>query len=108
MQGPVPVQAGEAALDAHPHAGHPQPAGVIDGGAGDDVIAGRGGIDILKGGLGSDTLSYAGSAAGVIVALDGNNPASVTGGDAAGDTATDYNFYTKRALLAGVLTATTR
>lgn len=44
--------------------------GLIYGADGDDIIEGRGGADNLVGGLGKDTLSYANSAAGVIVDLN--------------------------------------
>lgn len=62
----------------------------VDGGAGDDVVDGGTGTDTLKGGAGSDTLSYSNSSSAVTVTLDGANPASVTGGDANGDTATNF------------------
>src|SRR3954447_72162 len=43
----------------------------LDGGAGDDILAGSDGSDTLNGGDGNDTASYAASAAGVQVVLDG-------------------------------------
>jgi Ca2+-binding RTX toxin-like protein len=70
---------------------------MIDGGAGNDTISGGAGSDTLSGGAGSgDTLSYAGSSAGVTVNLTAN---TASGGDATGDkisgfenvTGTDYN-----------------
>lgn len=54
----------------------------LDGGAGNDTLVGGAGADRLLGGGGVDTASYAASAAGVTVTLDG--PAG-SGGDAAGD-----------------------
>ncbi len=61
-----------------------------DGGVasdGDDLIEGGAGADVMDGGAGTDTLSYAGSSAGVH--LDFENVA-LMGGDAAGDTATNF------------------
>jgi Ca2+-binding RTX toxin-like protein len=55
---------------------------LLDGGAGNDMLVGGAGADRLLGGAGVDTASYAASAAGVTVTLDG--PAG-SGGDAAGD-----------------------
>ena len=52
------------------------------GGAGDDVLEGGSGADLLDGGAGFDIASYAGSSAGVRVALDGSLR---DGGDAVGD-----------------------
>ena len=49
---------------------------------GDDILEGRGGADNLDGGSGVDTVTYQGSAAGVVAHLDGTAGA---GGDAAGD-----------------------
>jgi Ca2+-binding RTX toxin-like protein len=63
---------------------------IIDGGLGDDIIFGGAGVDILIGGTGLDTLSYFKAADAVTVTLDGKNAASVSGGDAAGDTATGF------------------
>lgn len=65
----------------------------VDMGAGDDVVEGGAGADDLDGGEGGetngDTLSYAGSDAGVTVSLRVGAPAP-TGGDAAGDTITNF------------------
>ncbi len=58
---------------------------MLTGGAGDDVIEGSAGADMVTGGDGIDALSYASSAAGVIVRL---NTGVVEGGDADGDTFT--------------------
>uniref|UniRef100_UPI00260C08C0 calcium-binding protein n=2 Tax=unclassified Novosphingobium TaxID=2644732 RepID=UPI00260C08C0 len=55
---------------------------LLEGGAGDDTLTGGGGADTLDGGSGLDTASYAGSAAGISVALDGTIG---QGGDADGD-----------------------
>ena len=58
----------------------------IDGGAGSDLVEGGSGADILTGGTNSfagDTLSYAGSSAGVSINL---LLGLASGGDAAGDT----------------------
>jgi Ca2+-binding RTX toxin-like protein len=74
-------------------------ANTIYGADGDDIIEGRGGVDRLVGGLGKDTVSYANSAAGVIVDLNWQgetlangeidtgkvDPGAQTGGDAQGD-----------------------
>ena len=57
----------------------------------DNVIEGGAGTrDILDGGDGIDTLSYEGSGGPVDVALEDNAPATVSGGDAAGDRATNF------------------
>jgi Ca2+-binding RTX toxin-like protein len=62
-------------------------ANVLTGGAGDDVLTPRGGADTLQPGevneVKGDTLSYAGSPAGVTVNLGAG---FVTGGDSEGDT----------------------
>ncbi len=56
-----------------------------------NIIEGRGGADVLVGGLGTDTVSYANSAAAVTVDLTrlsfmpGLNGSQISGGDAAGD-----------------------
>ncbi len=55
---------------------------VLDGGDGNDVLEGAAGADNLIGGTGIDTVSYANSAAGVIVVMGGLS----LGGDAFGDT----------------------
>jgi Ca2+-binding RTX toxin-like protein len=55
---------------------------LIAGGDGDDVVEGGKGADILSGDAGIDTLSYATSAAGVVIDLAAN---SASGGDAQGD-----------------------
>ncbi|MFE0753850.1 beta strand repeat-containing protein [Inquilinus sp. NPDC058860] len=54
----------------------------LDGGAGNDLLEGAGGADVLTGGAGIDTVSYAGSSAGVTVDLA---TGAASGGDAAGD-----------------------
>ena len=59
----------------------------ISGGLGDDTIEGGAGADALDGGNDVDTLSYAGSSAGVTIQLD---TGSASGGDAAGDTFSDF------------------
>ena len=63
-------------------------ADFIFGNTGNDVIEGGADGDNLDGFTGIDTLSYAGSPSGVIIALgaDGSIAATVSGGDAAGDT----------------------
>lgn len=63
----------------------------ISGGAGSDTIEGNGGGDTLDGGDGIDTLSYAGSDAAVTVDLSTN---SATGGDATGDTVSNFENIT--------------
>ncbi|MCB1454859.1 MAG: hypothetical protein KDJ51_00945, partial [Nitratireductor sp.] len=63
---------------------------IISGNAGDDTIEGGAGADNLDGGANTavgDTLSYAGSSAGVTVYLASN---TVSGGDADGDTVTGF------------------
>ncbi len=65
----------------------------LEGGAGDDWLEGGAGADTLRGGAGLDALSYAGSPAGVSVALGVLGPGgrhAVSGGDAEGDLA--YGF----------------
>ena len=52
------------------------------GGLGDDLLTGRGGADILDGGDGRDTASYAASTASVDVDL---TRATQSGGEAAGE-----------------------
>lgn len=70
----------------------------INGGAGDDTLIGGAGDDVIKGGAGADTLdggthtlgdtvSYAGSTAGVTVNL---LTSTASGGDAAGDTIANF------------------
>jgi serralysin len=60
------------------------------GGAGDDLLEGRGDRDLLNGGSGSDIASYESSATAVTVRLAGvgsdTQTALATGGDAGGDT----------------------
>ena len=58
---------------------------IISGGKGDDILSGGVGdvADILRGGEGTDTVSYAGAAAGVSVNLSGGG--SGAGSDANGD-----------------------
>ncbi|WP_420546824.1 Ig-like domain-containing protein [Curvivirga sp.] len=55
----------------------------LEGGAGDDSLIGGAGSDILDGGTGEDTANYSTSSEGVTVDL---STATVSGGDAAGDT----------------------
>jgi Ca2+-binding RTX toxin-like protein len=55
----------------------------LDGAGGDDTLEGGAGADFLFGWVGQDTLSYAGSKAGVFVSLRTNE---AFGGDAEGDT----------------------
>ncbi|MEZ5873230.1 MAG: M10 family metallopeptidase [Nitratireductor sp.] len=67
---------------------------IINGYAGDDTIEGGAGADNLDGGANTsvgDTLSYAGSSAGVTVYLATN---TVSGGDADGDTVTGFENVT--------------
>jgi Ca2+-binding RTX toxin-like protein len=59
----------------------------IDGGFGDDTIAGGPGADTLDGGGDADTLDYSTSPAAVTVDLGLN---AVSGGDAAGDTVSNF------------------
>ncbi|WP_405401277.1 Hint domain-containing protein [Paracoccus sp. Ld10] len=66
-------------------------ANTILGGAGNDTIDGGAGADSLDGGAGTDTLSYAGSTAGVNVNLA---TAAVSGGDAQGDTISNFENVT--------------
>ena len=58
-------------------------ANTIIGNAGNNILAGLGGADILDGGAGIDTASYAASNAGVSVSL---MTGVGSGGDAQGDT----------------------
>ena len=60
-----------------------KPTSVIDGGAGDDVIAGRSGGDRMYGGAGVDALDYTESDAAVKVDLSSG---ATSGGHAEGDT----------------------
>lgn len=62
---------------------------VINGRTGNDLVRGGAGADTLEGDLGIDTLSYVGSSS-VSVTLNGIASASVSGGDAQGDTATGF------------------
>lgn len=58
----------------------------INGGGGRDLINGGAGADVMYGGAdGNDTLSYFGSAAGVIAALTYGTTTTGAGGDAQGD-----------------------
>lgn len=58
----------------------------LNGGGGRDLINGGAGADVMYGGAdGNDTLSYYGSAAGVIVALTYGTTTTGAGGDAQGD-----------------------
>ena len=60
------------------------------GGLGDDTLIGGAGGDTLDGGADIDTLSYAGSTATVIVNLDDGGSQTASGGDAAGDTISNF------------------
>jgi len=62
----------------------------LTGTKGDNIIEGGAGNDLLSGGLGNDTLSYQQSSAAVTVQLNGNTSATVSGGDAEGDTAVGF------------------
>ena len=62
-------------------------ADTITGNDDDNIIKGAAGADTLAGGDGSDTLSYAGSTAGVTVNLLNE---TVSGGDAQGDTISGF------------------
>ncbi|NGN45364.1 calcium-binding protein, partial [Mesorhizobium sp. CGMCC 1.15528] len=64
---------------------------VLNGGDGDDILAGLGGGDTLIGGLGSDTADYTASTAGVIISLEAG---TVAGGHAVGDTLTSIENLT--------------
>lgn len=61
---------------------------------GNDTIQGGIGSDVLDGGAGIDTVSYALSSLGVNVTLNGKLPATVSGGDAAGDIVTNFENIT--------------
>ncbi len=61
-------------------------ADALTGRGGDDVIEGGAGGDTKNGGAGTDTVSYAGSSAAVTVTING----TVSGGDAAGDTLSNF------------------
>jgi Ca2+-binding RTX toxin-like protein len=63
----------------------------LHGWGGDDTIEGGTGADVLNGWGGTDTLSYAGSAAGVYIDL---STGEAFGGDAEGDTFTDFENVT--------------
>ena len=58
----------------------------MTGGAGDDLLRGRGGVDSLNGGSGVDTADYSQAAAGVHARLD--NMRAVNDGDGGTDTFT--------------------
>jgi VCBS repeat-containing protein len=62
----------------------------INGGNGNDLIIGGAGNDALDGAGGTDTLSYMTSASGVNVNLNG----TVSGGDAAGDSISNFENLT--------------
>jgi Ca2+-binding RTX toxin-like protein len=62
----------------------------INGNNGNDLIVGGAGADTLNGANGTDTLSYMTSASGVNVNLNG----TVSGGDAAGDTISNFENLT--------------
>ena len=67
----------------------------IHGGGGDDIIEGGTGGDVLDGGAGTnDTLSYEHSSAAVTVDLTGQIYASPSGGDAQGDTISNFENVT--------------
>ncbi|OWJ55820.1 calcium-binding protein, partial [Inquilinus limosus] len=56
-------------------------ANVLNGGDGNDTLIGLDGADTLQGGNGTDTVTYAASAAAVVVTVNGTG----SGGDAQGD-----------------------
>ena len=66
----------------------------LTGNSADNTLEGGAGADTLTGGAGNDTLSYAGSSAGVTVRLNNTGAATVSGGDATGDTATQFENIT--------------
>ena len=71
-------------------------ANTIIGNSGDNIITGGLGADIMDGGnngAGGDTLSYETSSAGVVVTLNAG-AATVSGGDAAGDSAINFENLT--------------
>jgi Ca2+-binding RTX toxin-like protein len=63
----------------------------LNGGAGNDTIFGGAGADILDGGTGVDAVDYSASSAGITVNLAGGSP---QGGDAAGDTLSNFENVT--------------
>ncbi len=66
-------------------------ADTLNGNAGDNIIEGGAGADVMDGKGGSNTLSYAHSSLGVIVTLGaGGTIAAASGGDAAGDTGSNF------------------
>lgn len=67
-------------------------ANSMSGGAGDDVLMGRGGVDALDGGTGTNTASYAEAAAGVSVDLDTGGGAGAASDDGDGGTDTLLNI----------------
>lgn len=66
----------------------------LQGWKGNDIIQGGGGADILNGGAGVDTISYASSELSVEVTLNGKLPATVSGGDAEGEIAVNFENVT--------------
>ncbi|MGL4968057.1 MAG: beta strand repeat-containing protein [Inquilinus sp.] len=76
-------------------------ANKLQGWGGDDVLRGGAGADVLEGGAGTDTASYYSSAAGVTVNLA---DATVSGGDAAGDTLTSIENLSGSNLGGDILT----
>jgi Ca2+-binding RTX toxin-like protein len=84
-----------ARVEIHSYGGADTLAGdsyddILDAGEGDDVVEGGAGADVLIGGAGVDTLSYAHSAAAVVVLLNGAS----SGGDAAGDVLSGFENLT--------------
>ncbi|WP_162245650.1 peroxidase family protein [Brevundimonas sp. Root1279] len=71
-------------------------ANAIQGGDGNDVLSGRGGLDNLIGGAGVDMVSYAAAAAGVNVNLNGS--VASNDGDGASDTLSGFENVTGSAL----------
>jgi Ca2+-binding RTX toxin-like protein len=65
-------------------------ADTIAGAGGNDLIIGGAGADALDGGTGVDTLSYAGSTAGGVTVNLAQQLGSATGGDAQGDTISNF------------------
>ena len=64
---------------------------MIVGNSGNNILAGLGGSDILDGGAGTDTASYAASSSGVAVSLAAGTS---SGGDAQGDTLVNFENLT--------------
>jgi Ca2+-binding RTX toxin-like protein len=85
----------------------------LSGGAGNDTISGLGGNDTISGGAGADhldggagidTLDYSSSLAGVTVTLMNGAAAKVSGGDAVGDVAVNFESVTGSSASGNTLT----